>query len=1114
MNTINIIVPEENVELEIPQDVKIKEYQNSWKITNNEARDFTLLQNKIPIMPPKTLETIMINNLLMYLYPIIKEDISGGKEAAKPVTNNRKVLTKCFIYPDFEQRNVIDKTINVIGFVFPETPGRVLESYKENEDPILWSSAKRIEKKRLYPKMVGDNYIGVLSEYPHEDLNIPYETKGKFKYVLFPYDLQALVEEMFRLSVIYAKNTINPSIVSIPDKYEKTMPGSDNNFKFKGLDEEAITESRFIQNMGDKWRVYNLMEIEGKTNYVKEQLETIDYKNEMQKEKRDQDIEIKKYNLRYLVEDSFSYKLYKKEYDLLSTKEKDIVDAKIKKFTEIKEEDNKIQSIVDKFTRSFNARNYKEAVAESLKEVQDLKLKNPMHYNLCEHQIEKAKLIITNTSLKEIRETILDNWTDPNISDDYICKSCGRELYTYMVLDIIKFVDGEIYIGDSTGDTLEDDLYKVVASTVYTTIKAQEFVNLSALIKQIQRSIMPKVLETTKELERARIVNENYMNIFSAKSIIFTMALLANVVEANPHLKFTNQEASDRKSIVNAAFDFAAMLSSRYIRGSSSYINMSEIQPLFIATYKWVKQFKLETIKDTRSERRTKVADEIFNSSIYFYFYNVLNEFDENLRMVDVKKVLGRTFDEIDKELSHKSIFDTIPLIPKEKFLKKFTERQWNNYYAIWLFNTKSYKYTALPPSPEYLEYSNLLDVKQNRIDDLVYRQLESAPLLRVGTETVLYDGKRFKKANLALGYNQDGTRFKWDKYKYSNGKEYNLKEVIDNLKELTNVKLIDELHEKKSYNKIFESPTNNTKIENALIDLNTIKSFFDYYSIRCPLGTVHVYKNKQCTKCKITLQIEKNRDKSYYNKYEKYYFKSIDLYKNGILEIINDTMKVSQLKKEPPYKMGNWSDYNKFIDNIVFVTKADKNLLINLGLSNNRFLDDLKQRPIETNINDKRIKIDNIISYYSSLIVDYYKLKTHKSRYELPFYLYNLKIKMDYKKLPDILNKDFYSTIKQMRMDKNIDTLYKYVNYTFYETLNTIGANIEGKKIIGVFVNHILEVEETFCKIVPQVKGTTIELDAVKEGPIKKTNNMFEDQVEGYMNGGDETEEEDDFYE
>ena len=189
----------------------------------------------------------------------------------------------------------------------------------------------------------------------------------------------------------------------------------------------------------------------------------------------------------------------------------------------------------------------------------------------------------------------------------------------------------------------------------------------------------------------------------------------------------------------------------------------------------------------------------------------------------------------------------------------------------------------------------------------------------------------------------------------------------------------------------LHKHPIPDTEINNAIIQRETISSFFQFYEKRCPMGSIHLMKSDGiCEKCgfnaKWTESAEKSTEKStdngegekknaYYKKYLNEYYS--DLKKSSKIDLNLNLAKLPDYK-DLTQKYKKWIYDPVPLLELANLTKSNLNLLTNLCAIEGKDLNDVIMGKVATNpphmkFNTRAFMLQTAIN---NLITEYNKIR------------------------------------------------------------------------------------------------------------------------------------------
>lgn len=549
-------------------------------------------------------------------------------------------------------------------------------------------------------------------------------------------------------------------------------------------------------------------------------------------------------------------------------------------------------------------------------------------------------------------------------------------------------------------------------------------------------------------------------------------------------------------------------------------IKINEIRSLLVTAYKWVISLQIigaESEYPSLSGSKQDISKNLADNPMFIYVWRIRNMIHKT-NIADLKSILGRSLDTIEKEISEKGLFETTPLIDEKSFDNKQMQEEigYNKMISDYLYksysNTTKYfsgnifKEYAVPPSAALIDYYQSWDEVDQMQHIIQYYNLiaKASPIY---IPNYYKYGNRFEndaslmKIDLARIYRKNGTPHSWSIYvfapKKGGGKKKELtikqiNEMLSNGDDIhKNYVLIDKkdpitgeyLSKIKDYSK--EIKSNMSKIERR-------DNFFKYFQNRCPISGLHEFnKSSMCIKCKLVAignWINSDDGTKYYNKFLNVLEKQIKETNSIIKESVEEIEKYEHSKSEfNPFKDIKAPSFQLNEARLLDVSRKIKvpyNILVNIGLTEGVKFDKIKSGEInpskteaskdknllkkerneeikENNIDMARIlKLD---SYYNNIILQYYLLKNYETTYDLTLGLNEL---IDKQKTTKGLQKamvDIYDPLYHMQL---IYFMY-FVNDHF--------------KIANFILNKISETLLTILNGLTKNKFSTFGMDLIK---------------------------------
>lgn len=514
-------------------------------------------------------------------------------------------------------------------------------------------------------------------------------------------------------------------------------------------------------------------------------------------------------------------------------------------------------------------------------------------------------------------------------------------------------------------------------------------------------------------------------------------------------------------------------------------ISSDSIKPILIKAYKWAATLKntdtSSLSKDTGKDR-SKEDQMKYNNHIYHYleYAHFMYEFYKNPNAIkktpSIKIILGRDWHIIENGFKeNESVYKTA-VIPDAWNTKignvELSKYKYESFKDIMEYvKLQLYNQNAVPLSSDIKEhiekYSFLKTMEYKFYDTQKIKRLRPYTMIQLHENLeITMNDFRPSKIHIEKYYDNNGKPHKFDIYVFQHAnnkgvlsgskKEYTKKDVLGWIKS-KDMKKTDEFRymfivdERCSVCNTLLSQVKNNNINKVLERTDNIKAFFLYYENRCPKGELHDFiingdpkKENYCKKCNITKKIVDNKDKRYYDKYNKIYEKvqaeKIQAEKDDIKELSNNKVGKIEMKKFPLWKINNAS-----ILELSRTFKIKYNILINLGLSTGiryKYIESEKINP-SSSIMPEQINVRNLHlhGYYLDVIRKYYLIKHYDVIAHLP---YDLKQIMTKNKIRD-LNK------KLPELDQNVLLQYNY--YKIYETPSSI-SNFLLHSISNIILN------------------------------------------------------------
>jgi len=502
-------------------------------------------------------------------------------------------------------------------------------------------------------------------------------------------------------------------------------------------------------------------------------------------------------------------------------------------------------------------------------------------------------------------------------------------------------------------------------------------------------------------------------------------------------------------------------------------IKREDIKPLLIKAYKWAAHITMITDKDTivASDEKRDLASILMGNPTYFYLWYMRHMLSPNVSIIDVKDILGRSLDEIEKQKEEKNLFETASIVTEKEFESKIASKSdkdgkdasykkylidyiYASYDLIMKYNTtKIYDETAVPLSAVLAKYYD--DWKEINIMNTAVRYtnlIKHAPSIWVPNYgkygTRRDNDPSLVKLNMAKIYRRNGQLHNWDVYVFkkiygSGKKELTQKEMTKILRNGIDIHKQYRLVDKKD--SVTGEYLSRVRDYSAEIKKNREKrydviGFFEYFENRCPVLGLHTVtgKTNACSKCGMTGDQNKMKwsstpqGKKYYTKYLKVFNSQkqelSQVIKQQLIDVKHNINVKKQsrvytnvpmlLEKDRPTeaKVLEWSRK----------TKTSFNLLSNIGLSTGlKFSKILKgeinpSKNKDTTSEEFKTQLLRLDVYYNDIIYKYYLIKQYQSQYELPQDIVDLienntkTTKNMQKSMPDIFDPSYHNKFIQ----------------------------------------------------------------------------------------------------
>lgn len=536
---------------------------------------------------------------------------------------------------------------------------------------------------------------------------------------------------------------------------------------------------------------------------------------------------------------------------------------------------------------------------------------------ICPHLYIMTKLQISNRTGMSIRQSLY-MYIDPLIDNKYksFCKLCHDELF------------------DANYDEIESEFasYKVIYTEMYkftwsklfeifTTLKFVPRINPFDFGLYILFSIFPLLVKS--KIPAIEIAVNTYVQTSELspklKVIIlcYIYAYLLNMIrvymgDPNPrYVKITLQEGINSRNTSK----YAEAILNRFNGIHRSLYNLTEginIQELFTEIYMNIAQVGKNFFLETTGNVDAIVFNKIIHNTTFNYAFHIgflLKDINLGIKptVVDYEKsietILGKTVSSITRGINN---FDYSNIyIPKvdesitriydkeltiKNVMKSMRGRAIRNYqeYIKRVKGDKDYDIEALFKKEKiYRQYSNIISTVCQMIMEATKKASKRKYLIN---------------PHITAIYDENGDKHIWDTVVYKDGSEVKKSEphpkkqspIVDFKSSKTGVLM-----------------TQTQKLDWHITEdayLNNIKKsvFFDFFSVKCPIEGLHLFKSDVCTKCGY---VDGKKSAEYYKKYKKIYERETSTVSDTWYEREQENDR--EPKKEHKNKVSNWK-YNK----------------------------------------------------------------------------------------------------------------------------------------------------------------------------------------------------------
>ena len=489
-------------------------------------------------------------------------------------------------------------------------------------------------------------------------------------------------------------------------------------------------------------------------------------------------------------------------------------------------------------------------------------------------------------------------------------------------------------------------------------------------------------------------------------------------------------KGEDKKRLQNIFRTAIEMIikSKNSILNKLSNISIDSIKPLLIKAYQWVVSLKQTmNTKDTTRQHNTAYFLSLDPVYEYIWYAHSLKSFSEKkgtLSLSDVKRYLGRSLGQIEEEYEiGKTIYETAISVQPWGETKKAKYDYGSFMYVFEYVHNKLYNYDLIPQHDVIksflLRYSYLNKLADSITQDTVLRLLTPMIYYEVSHDQDLvrkYNDFNPSKINIADYYCLDGSPHVFNIFVFNkilpsgildsnDTMEVTSKEVTswysandkEKIKNFMGYFYVDEKcsHCKIYLSKITHATEDDIKLKLKLKNINKYKAFYDYFENRCPEGNLHDYKIdaqkniEHCAKCAFTRKLFTELNNTYYEKYIKNYkeiLKNQQKFDQDSLKEFKALSKtyIIELKQFP-----DWVVDSKPILTLSRQMSVKYNILVNLGLSENRKFENIekeKENPhINSSIEEDIVRNQYLRDYCLWVLRMYYIMRNYNIVYNIP---------------------------------------------------------------------------------------------------------------------------------
>lgn len=725
---------------------------------------------------------------------------------------------------------------------------------------------------------------------------------------------------------------------------------------------------------------------------------------------------------------------------------------------------------------------------------------------ICPHLYIMTKLQISNRSGMSIRQA-LHTYVDPLIDNKYksFCKICHDEIYDANY--------DEIQSEFASYKVIYTEMYKFTWSKlfeIFTTLKFVPRINpfdfglyiLFAIFPLLVKSKIPTVeiaintyIQTSELTPKLKII-----------VLCYIYAYILNIIRvyiSDPNPRYVKIILQENISSRNTS-KYAEAILNRFNGMYRSIYNLTEginIQELFTEIYMNIAQVGKNFFLETTGNVDAIVFNKIIHNTTFNYAFHIgalLKDIKISIKptVVDYEKsiedILGKTVNSITRGINR---FDYSNIyIPKtdesitriydkeltiKNVMKSMKGRAIRNYqeYIKRVKGDKDYNIEALFKKEKiYKQYSNIVSTVCQMVMEATKKATKRKYLI---------------DPHITAVYDENGEKHVWDIIIYKDGSEVKKSEPHPKKQSL----IVD----------FKSSKTGVLMTQTQKLDwyttkdayLNNIKksAFFNFFTVKCPIEGLHLFKSGVCTKCGY---VDGKKSIEYYKKYKKVFESETSAISNTWYE----REKEPNIKHKDKVEISNWK-YNK-------ISTIEVSKLITTPLSVLEFIGAMEgytvdqvykgidRPPLPKYKNSLQLIL--LMNHYYNTCSIYNQLRSGIIMDYDPFVNVIKENGMEVSELANFINylpKDIYEqynkVIEEVRNDstKTPEDWYKVYSESLFNLIEKISKiNDKTKKIAKYLANNIIHQELSTClsngkfdrSLFKSKNLNSVSLDAVKE--------------------------------